>query len=774
MVQRLMSDPRMAALVRAGRLDEAKRQMDAEMTRFHIERSMDPNPPALFPLRRSRKELVAYQNKEVRSMELAKGPAGSGWFHQTSSIGSRIERTVQTRIQDLRSVLEPDLGVDKEHPGTVLFCRTITTPCTFVGLATVAEDAGGTAFRLAVYNLVPDTSLTTADKALSKGSLLAIKEPYYRKSRDGGLTVRIDNPANLVRLQSSDMVLKTTPWYVAPPTRALGSAAEPDAAAGLSDLRERRKHHFERNEVEEAIECYKECCKLDPKDASLLSNLAECYLRIGDFEAALGAAEDALTLDPNHAKSSHRKSRALMGLGRYREAIEAVKVPSLKGNKSAQGLIKDCEARVPEVEEGRYQWNSLLSKTIEQPETRLDVAEFVGPIEIVPIPGKGMGVRAKEALKAGQLLVVSKAASILFPSEIKATSLHVDLDRRVMSAGKDMRLVEVLFRELPRQQHLRKQVLSLSRGRYEGPKTTDADTDSPSGEPEFPDYLVITDVAGTNKFGWRPWNETYQFRTKFRSADRSELQDPIGLWVVPSRFNHSCISNCTYTFVGDLMVVHAVQDIEQGEELTLPYKPFDTDAGKQDKFKAWGFECDCDYCRMKKSAPRLPSGGEDWRRLATAEEGDASMRQLKSLVDLARSQTEGTPRNMERFRQLVKRVESDLPQLPPVAVADAFYPLSMAANFAMKTELYDEAAAIFAKIFEMSIKETALAVNNPHAPIKSALQVCAALASQGDRKGAKTWLEKGRGLFLRYWPGARNVFDKLYGTELTAMGMRGA
>lgn len=54
-----------------------------------------------------------------------------------------------------------------------------------------------------------------------------------------------------------------------------------------------------------------------------------------------------------------------------------------------------------------------------------------------------------------------------------------------------------------------------------------------------------------------------------------------GIWTLASYTNHSCYSNASRSFIGDMMVVRASQDLAPNTELTFWYHPpFDNSKGK--------------------------------------------------------------------------------------------------------------------------------------------------------------------------------------------------
>ena len=50
----------------------------------------------------------------------------------------------------------------------------------------------------------------------------------------------------------------------------------------------------------------------------------------------------------------------------------------------------------------------------------------------------------------------------------------------------------------------------------------------------------------------------------------------IGLWNFPSSFNHSCIPNAQYIFIGDVIFVYAYKNIEKDEEIFIQYFALDS------------------------------------------------------------------------------------------------------------------------------------------------------------------------------------------------------
>lgn len=78
-----------------------------------------------------------------------------------------------------------------------------------------------------------------------------------------------------------------------------------------------------------------------------------------------------------------------------------------------------------------------------------------------------------------------------------------------------------------------------------------------------------------------------------------------GLWTKASYINHSCAPNCTRAFIGDMMIIRAVNPIPKGTELTQQYMTPDASfTYRRELFPAsWDFTCSCRLCDGEKASP---------------------------------------------------------------------------------------------------------------------------------------------------------------------------
>lgn len=139
--------------------------------------------------------------------------------------------------------------------------------------------------------------------------------------------------------------------------------------------------------------------------------------------------------------------------------------------------------------------------------------------------------------------------------------------------------------------------------------------------------------------------------TDKKTGDETEKQakfDTAGIWLLASRINHSCVSNCRRSFIGDMQIVRATKDVAAGTELVFTYHPpqeHRTYKETQAKFSNWGFTCDCELCQAKKNA-----------------NGSALKRRKVLCTEL--SNVMGRPvsaRNAERAKQVLHKVAETYP-----------------------------------------------------------------------------------------------------------------
>jgi hypothetical protein len=128
---------------------------------------------------------------------------------------------------------------------------------------------------------------------------------------------------------------------------------------------------------------------------------------------------------------------------------------------------------------------------------------------------------------------------------------------------------------------------------------------------------MVEKIISLNAFG-SP-RTTREFFNDTLVAAKNPLRDPkeiidmketlfstSGIWLLASRINHSCSGNCRRSFIGDMQMIRATQDIAAGTELLFFYHPpnaLELYEEVQKKLQPWDFICDCEMCKERKKTP---------------------------------------------------------------------------------------------------------------------------------------------------------------------------
>ncbi|GLJ25756.1 hypothetical protein SUGI_0493140 [Cryptomeria japonica] len=498
--------------------------------------------------------------------------------------------SVADPVPRLRPIRLRELNVGRTHLGRVLFGTLCVDPFKNVGIMTVLQDDQGLAIRVAVYNVASSGSSHAALNALNaiypKGAKVAIMDPYFKRDEDGDLAIRVDNPANLVRI-TGEVTLDIEPM----------SELERECGKGNKCFRGR--------DWRGAVTHYTNCI-LAPNDgeaakqARLLaySNRAETYLQMGEFKRALEDSEQSLGIEPTHLKTLYRKGRALHGLEDYAQACQVLQTALQLGPGQAdiEDALRRSRASCARSRQGEYDISAFLLGM--QPPGK--IGDFVGDVEIKKTrDGRRRGLYATENVSTGELLLVSNAVAIddigLRPFKfddrdiIEVYSSQEDLVAAVISAAeKSQKLLQQLYTLDDGSEQVRASTPATDLFDVNCPETTEM----PLLQIDKPRIRLIVSrnsLAGEGETSDSSWSWGFS-----------------GLWLLPSFINHSCLPNTTRLNVGRAMFLHAAKPIGKGEEITISY--FDALlplSQRESMSQVWSFKCNCKRCALEKSLGTL-------------------------------------------------------------------------------------------------------------------------------------------------------------------------
>ncbi|GAB4840042.1 hypothetical protein Ancab_020751 [Ancistrocladus abbreviatus] len=329
-----------------------------------------------------------------------------------------------------------------------------------------------------------------------------------------------------------------------------------------------------------------------------LSNRAEAWYRLRDFEEALKDCEQALQIDSIHFKTLVCKGKSLLCLNRHSMALECFKTalldPQSNGNsETLNGFIEKCKKLELLSKNGALDVSDWVLSGFRGKSPEL--GEYVGSVEIKKSEISGRGLFATKNVDAGSLILVTKAI---------ATERCI-LPKFGQDSGENAQLV--MWKNFVDKVHesVRKcrktscLISTLSNGENEDDL---AIPDINVFRPELEESDSLKEPLDIEKIlGILDVNSIVEDAVSAKVLGKNSDYYGVGLWLLPSFINHSCSPNSRRLHIGDHVIVHASWDIKAGEEITFAYFDVLSPLSKREEMaKTWGFCCDCRRCKFEK------------------------------------------------------------------------------------------------------------------------------------------------------------------------------
>lgn len=109
-------------------------------------------------------------------------------------------------ISELSRLAIRDLQLELHHRGTYLLLRSITPPTRMTAIMSIMEDEHGDAVMIQLYQQEDETS-RPAKNVIGIGSILLIKEPYFKIMADGDYGLRVDHVSDVVHLENNHAMI---------------------------------------------------------------------------------------------------------------------------------------------------------------------------------------------------------------------------------------------------------------------------------------------------------------------------------------------------------------------------------------------------------------------------------------------------------------------------------------------------------------------------------------------------------------------------------------
>ncbi|KAL5553749.1 hypothetical protein UlMin_041150 [Ulmus minor] len=326
-----------------------------------------------------------------------------------------------------------------------------------------------------------------------------------------------------------------------------------------------------------------------------LSNRAESQSRLREFSEALKDCDEALKIESTHFKTLLCKGKILLNSNRYAMAMECFKAAQLDpqacgSSESLNGYLEKCKKLEFLSRTGAFDLSDwAICKYQGKPP---ELAEYIGPIQIRKSETSGRGLFATKNIDSGSLLFVTKAIaierSILGGEELGEDAQLVMwknfIDEVVNLASKCPRICNLINKLSSGEDEDELDVpdMSLFRPEIEAKSFLDEKLDKKR-------ILSILDV-----------NSLVEDAVSAKILGKNKDYYGIGLWILASFINHSCVPNARRLHVGDHVIVHASRDVKAGEEITFAYFNMLSSLEKRKEMsKSWGFDCRCKRCEFE-------------------------------------------------------------------------------------------------------------------------------------------------------------------------------
>ncbi|GBC15388.1 uncharacterized protein OCT59_015609 [Rhizophagus irregularis] len=493
-----------------------------------------------------------------------------------------------------------NLKVNNVPTGRFLLCRVISKFVKLFALLALVEDPEGNVERLALYNWTKEgqSNIKSIDQLfLSIGTLLVIKNISYEVATSNITIIRSNNPDDVIVVDHNNKLFDDVKWSTNEKKVEIKNA---------DDFRRCGNDYFASSNYIAAIDKYSNGIKLEPQNVTLLNNRAEAYLRLYQFHNAFKDTEIALMYDPNNLKAAYRKGKALCGLKHYKDATNTLQnlYQRMKGNTSIKQIMKHAEMLSYENKNGKYDYLRIIDEFHERSKIkkdskgndvwiyetgpRLDHAEFLNDnIQIDLVEGKGRGWIAKCDIPEYTLLMVSKAFKVVFSNEVFGTMIsNTSNDKGASSCAEE--LTTCITRKLFEEPYYCPEVYQL----YNGLNLSRNEKIEIIRKNSIHIELIIQALMHNN-IGLN--YDEFNLKTEITG---------LGLWTLPSFFNHACIDENVYNFfLGDLLFIRTNRPISKGEELIINYRNATTFSYEErlSYLKCINIDCQCRMCKLERS-----------------------------------------------------------------------------------------------------------------------------------------------------------------------------
>ena len=197
-------------------------------------------------------------------------------------------------------------------------------------------------------------------------------------------------------------------------------------------------------------------------------NRSLAHLKLGSFDKALEDAEGYTVEARKSEKGLYRTARSMYELGRFKESqtVLTTLLAQYPGSEAAIRELRRINKRIQEQDHGQFDFLAMQEAAAERSPPCLDVATYVGPVEICETETRGRGLFTTKDVAAGDLLLCEKAFSYSLLGNASTMSV---IDGSTLK-GTKLALVEPMVHKLFRNPSLIPSIIALHHGTYKPAK----------------------------------------------------------------------------------------------------------------------------------------------------------------------------------------------------------------------------------------------------------------------------------------------------------------
>lgn len=543
------------------------------------------------------KGLLAAQDAELRRrrQEIEDGSTVNGMYVPRQIFDTDITFCSMKSPADLAPLDTSELEAPRRYEGRSLLVRVISRPCLYFSCTFVGMLQSGAAIPVSISYFTPHLTISEEELAeqLPIGTTLLIREPFISTSYNGiggpitggksTVGVRVDTPSDVIVFDDSGG-WPELPVPTPPSTRICRWRQEGPLC------REVRKSNT----------------TVPPTGANWsTAKQAINELLYADRPGAawreLLAAEH-FNLVPPGEESARLKGAVLVALGAFGDAA---KVLEDSGCVEREITPLRNAASVASNGLGSADVARIFRATLSDATPRFGIADYIGPVKIVNIPGAGRGLVLTRDVAEGELLLVCRAMGSSYSNEKETRGiplLRVNPDSGVTSTTTQVIAAAKCIHAILDRPELALPFLGLTAGPEE-PLSIQAQREYPlrwsyekdpgaaiNADTNLPvPARYVNGVLRFNAFGPAavPGAQVHD-----DAMSRSTMPHPL-----PAILNHACLPNVSSVFFGDIVTTRALHPMKAGTEIMHQYVPGTLAYSKRQRMLSkHGFVCKCGLC----------------------------------------------------------------------------------------------------------------------------------------------------------------------------------